>query len=88
MSYEVELSPSARRALTRDLPEAVAAAVLEFLRGPLAENPHRVGRPLRGSVEGLRSARRGDYRVIYEIQEHRVVVRVIRMQHRRDAYRP
>ena len=87
MRYEIELTPSARRAVNRDLPASVAAAVIGFLRGPLAENPYRVGKPLRDVMEGLYSARRGDYRVVYEIHEHRVVVRVVRVQHRRDAYR-
>ncbi|MEH3077848.1 MAG: type II toxin-antitoxin system RelE/ParE family toxin [Quadrisphaera sp.] len=88
MSYRVEYAPSARRALSQDLPESVAAAAYEFIEGALAENPHRVGKPLRDSMEGLHSARRGDYRVVYEIHETRVVVRVVRVQHRRDVYRP
>ena len=87
MRYEIELTPSARRAVNHDLPESVVAAVIAFLRGPLAENPYRVGKPLRDALEGLYSARRGDYRVIYEIHEHRVVVRIVRVQHRRDVYR-
>lgn len=87
MIYQVQYAPSARRSLGQDLPEAVAAAAYEFIEGPLAENPHRVGKPLRDALEGLYSARRGDYRVIYEIHEGRVLVRVVRVQHRRDVYR-
>jgi hypothetical protein len=45
--YEVVLSPRANRAIERDLPEAVAVAVVDFLYGPLAEDPYRVGKPLR-----------------------------------------
>lgn len=87
MTYDVELTRSARRALTEELPEAAAVACWEFIRGPLAENPQRVGKPLRGQLAGRYSARRGEFRVIYEIDEGRVIVRVVSIRHRRDAYR-
>lgn len=86
MTYAILMSPRARRALDVDLPESVAAACAEFIFGPLAENPHRVGRPLRDGLAGRYSARRGEFRVIYEIRESQVVVRVITIRHRRDAY--
>jgi mRNA interferase RelE/StbE len=50
--YTVLLSPGAIRAIECDLPEAVAAAVVDFLYGPLAEAPYRVGKPLRFRLEG------------------------------------
>jgi mRNA interferase RelE/StbE len=84
--YTVLLSPAAKRAIERDLPEAVAAAVVDFLFCPLAEDPHRVGKPLRLQLEGYWSARRGQYRVIYSIHDDEVLVRVVRISHRADAY--
>ena len=86
--YRVLLAPPARRALEQTLPIAVAHAAWEFIRGPLAENPYRVGKPLRGDLEGLWSARRGSYRVVYSIDEGVVTVFIMRIAHRRDAYRP
>lgn len=86
MTYVIELAPAARRALTETLPEAVAAACFNFLTDVLAEHPHRVGKPLRNELTGRWSARRGEFRVIYEIHEDRVVVRVITIRHRRDSY--
>ncbi len=86
MTYRVELSPSARRALTHTLPEAVATACANFLLEVLAHNPDRVGKPLRDVLVGRYSARRGEFRVIYEIHDDVVVVRVISIRHRRDAY--
>jgi len=73
--------------LSHDLPEVVAAACWEFLRGPLSQNPDRVGKPLRGQLEGRYSARRGEFRVVYRIKEELVVVEVIDIKHRRDVYR-
>jgi mRNA interferase RelE/StbE len=84
--YEVVLSPRAKRALERDLPEAVAFAVVDFLYGSLAEDPYRVGKPLRLDLEGYWSARRGQYRVIYSIHDDQVLVRVVRISHRADVY--
>ncbi|MCA1727437.1 MAG: type II toxin-antitoxin system RelE/ParE family toxin, partial [Actinobacteria bacterium] len=62
--WELVVAPSADRALRR-LPEKAASAIVEFMLGPLLDAPERVGRPLRGELEGLRAARRGAYRVLY-----------------------
>lgn len=85
--YEVDITPEGLRHLHR-LPEKVRTAAIEMMLGALAEAPRRVGKPLLGELSGLFSARRGDYRVIYEIDAERLVVTVHRVQHRRDAYRP
>lgn len=85
--YELQVTPPAARALSDRLPEAVSAAVIEFLTTVLVEQPHRVGKPLRGQLEGIFSARRGTYRVLYEIVEEPRQVVVYRIEHRRDAYR-
>lgn len=81
------MAPSAERTLAR-LPEKAATAVVEFMLGPLVEAPKRVGHPLRGELEGLRAARRGPYRVIYELEDSAREVRVLRIDHRADVYRP
>jgi mRNA-degrading endonuclease RelE of RelBE toxin-antitoxin system len=65
----------------------VAAAVAEFLTGPLLDNPQRVGKPLVGELRGYHSARRGAYRVIYRIADTARVVHVVRIDHRADIYR-
>ena len=44
-------------------------ACVEFIRGTLAENPRRVGKPLRGELTDQFSARRGTYRIAYEISD-------------------
>ncbi len=87
MAYEVEITPEGLRHL-RKLPEKVKVAVLETSFGSIAENPQRAGKPLRGELEGLFSARRGDFRVIYEIDEEARIVIIHRAAHRGTAYRP
>lgn len=86
MTYALRLSRAARRSLERDLPEAVASAVWAFISGDLVADPYRVGKALRFDLEGYRSGRRGMYRVIYRILEDEVVVEVIKISHRADAY--
>ena len=85
--YVIILTPPAVRAIQSKLPEAVSAAVVEFLTGALIENPARVGKLLRGDLSGIHSARRGTYRVLYRINEHDHEVVVVRIDHRRGAYR-
>ncbi len=85
--YELVLTPPAIRAVQSGLPEGIAAAVIEFLTGALVENPQRVGKQLRGDLAGIHSARRGTYRVLYRINEAQREVVVLRIEHRRDAYR-
>ncbi|MCA0436626.1 MAG: type II toxin-antitoxin system RelE/ParE family toxin [Actinobacteria bacterium] len=83
---DIVWTPRAKRALTR-LPEKVATAAVEFIYDGLAGNPRRVGKPLRFDLEGLHSARRGDYRVVYRIDAAADQVTVVALEHRADVYR-
>jgi len=86
-AYAIAWTTASRRALTK-LPEKVATAVVEFLYGSLAASPFRVGKPLKLGLEGLHSAQRGDYRVIYRIDDQQNQVTVVAIEHRSDVYRP
>jgi mRNA interferase RelE/StbE len=85
--FAIAWTSPGRRTLAR-LPEKVATAVVEFLYGSLAASPHRVGKPLKLRLDGLHSARRGDYRVIYRIDDQHRRVDVLAIEHRSDIYRP
>lgn len=84
--FTIAWTGPAQRAL-RKLPEKAAAAAIEFIYGSLADNPHRVGKPLRYELAGLHSSRRGDYRVIYRINAGQQVIEIMAIEHRADAYR-
>jgi len=86
--YELVVAGPAARAIAEQLPEAVAIAVIEFLAGPLLEQPHHVGTPLRRELVGLHSARRGTFRILYRIDDEGRVVTLMRVEHRSDVYRP
>ncbi len=85
--YTLQTTPTVRRQLAEELPEAVAAAALEFITGPLLDNPHRVGRQLSPPLGDRYSARRGTYRVLYRIDDDACIVTVVLVTHDRDAYR-
>jgi mRNA interferase RelE/StbE len=55
--------------------------------GPLAEDPHRLGKPLLAPLAPQYSARRGEYRVLYLIEDAQVTVIMTAVTHRADAYR-
>lgn len=84
--YELRVTAPAQRHLAR-LPEGTAAAIVEFMLTALVDNPHRVGGRLQRELAGLHSARRGAYRVVYEIDEDNRAIVVLRIDHRARVYR-
>jgi len=84
--YDVQIASSARRALSR-LPDRIVHAIIEFTSGPLAHNPHRLSKPLRGSLDTLHSARRGDYRILLRIDDDQHTIVIIDLGHRAHIYR-
>jgi mRNA interferase RelE/StbE len=84
--HRLIIAPTARRQLAESLPEAVASAAYEFIVGPLLDNPHRVGKPLRPPFAERHSARRGTYRVLYRVDDQAETVTVLTIMHRNDAY--
>jgi mRNA-degrading endonuclease RelE of RelBE toxin-antitoxin system len=86
VSWEVGFADSALRGLDR-LPVKIAQAVVEFVTVTLPQNPKRMSKPLQREFAGLYSARRGDYRVLFFLDEEIGRLVVVRVTHRRDAYR-
>ena len=87
VGYDLVVAGPAARAISEELPESVAAAVIDLITGSLLENPQRVGRELRNELAGIHSARRGTFRILYRINEEQREVAVLRVDHRRDVYR-
>ena len=84
MNYSVRIKGSARRELAR-LPRDVRVRLIEAIDG-LAQEP-LAGVLLKGGLRGLRRLRVGRYRIVYEVQEDDLVILVVRVAHRREAYR-
>jgi mRNA interferase RelE/StbE len=83
--YSVQLAPGAERdlaALDKPVQRRVAARI-----DALAENPRPAGvTKLQGEANAWR-IRVGDYRILYTIEDRRLVVLVIKIGHRREVYR-
>ena len=61
--------------------------MIELITGALLKNLRRLGHELRNELAGIWSARRGDFRVLYTIDEEAHEVQVLSVDHRRDVYR-
>lgn len=85
MIYQIELAPVAERQLRRL--DAVARARIGTRIRSLAEAPHPHGAKQLSARESLWRIRVGSYRIVYQIQENRLIVLVLRIGHRRDIYR-
>jgi mRNA interferase RelE/StbE len=84
-SYRVEITASAEKALAR-LPKADLTRVARAITA-LATDPRPAGcRRLKGHEDVYR-IRVGLYRVIYSIDDRRIIVVVIKLGHRKDVYR-
>ena len=89
MAWRVEFDPDAVKDLKK-LDKQVQAHILDFLRERLArlDNPRELGEPLAGSkLANYWKYRVGDWRIICDLQDERIVVRVLRVGNRREIYR-
>lgn len=85
--YSLQIAGPAARALAETLPPKIAAAAYSFITGPLLDNPQKVGKQLQPPLAPAWSAHRGEYRVLYLIDETSRAVKVTAIRHRSDAYR-
>ena len=89
MAWRVEFDPDAVKDLKK-LDKQIQVRILDFLRGRLArlDNPRELGEALAGSKLGnYWKYRVGDWRIICDLQDERIVVRVLRVGNRREVYR-
>jgi len=86
VTYTVLFSPTAKGDM-ESIPARVIPAIVEFVYGDLATFPRRVGKPLERELTGSYSARRGSYRILYDIEDDENQVSIIRVAHRADVYR-
>lgn len=84
MSRKVVLTRTAKRQLSEDLPEHVAAAAWELIQGDLRDKPQIVGKPLMEPYTGDWSARRGTYRIRYRFDDK--VMTILSIKPRSTAY--
>ncbi|WP_022854005.1 type II toxin-antitoxin system RelE family toxin [Thermodesulfatator atlanticus] len=87
MGWKIEISRSALKVLKRLDPQE-AKRIRDFLRNlKELKDPRLKGKPLKGPLGEFWRYRVGDYRIICDIQDDRLVVLVLRIGHRREIYR-
>lgn len=87
MTWRIELDEDARKTLKK-LDKSIARQITQKLREISALNdPTDMGKPLRANRKGFWAYRVGNYRVICEIQRQQIVVLVLEISHRSEAYR-
>lgn len=85
MSYNIEITPGALKTLAKlDKP---ARRRVEAAIDKLSDDPRPAGVVAMKSMPGHLRYKVGDYRIIYEVQDHRLVVLVVEIGHRREVYR-
>jgi mRNA interferase RelE/StbE len=86
--WTIEITRGAEKQIKK-LDRTAQTSILRFLRERVqpAANPRQWGKPLHGDKGGLWRYRIGDYRLICDIQDHRITVLVLRVGHRKDIYR-
>ena len=83
LNYSVRIKDSAAKELAR-VPQQAKSRLVHAIDG-LHKQP-LAGSALKGGLRGLRRLRVGNYRVIYELLDDELIVLVVRIAHRRDAY--
>ncbi len=83
MTYTVRIKRSAAKELAR-LPKRDRERIVNEIDS-LGNHPH-AGQVLKGGLQGLRRIRVGIYRVVYEVMDGILVVLVVRVAHRKNAY--
>ena len=87
MIWKVEFDERARKEL-RKLDRQAQTNILRYLRERIAthEDPRRFGDPLRKNMSGFWKYRLGPYRIICDIQDSVVTVRIVQVGHRKNVY--
>jgi len=83
--YKIIIAPGAEKQID-NLPTNIRSKIDRVIVDILANNPY-LGKPLKGNLKGRYSYRVADYRIIYSIFKHELIIQIIKVMHRREAYR-
>jgi len=85
--WAIEISQTACRQIRR-IDKAWQRRILDYLATQVAprDDPRSLGKSLRGDMHGFWRYRVGDYRLICQIEDAKLVILVVTLGHRRDVY--
>lgn len=83
--YNIDFAPRIESQL-RKIPKFIREQILDRIE-KLSDDPRPNGvEPLQGSDKGLFRVRQGDYRIVYSIQDQKLLVLIVRIAHRKEVY--
>ena len=85
-SYKLSIKRSAAKELETVEPQSLRLRIVSKIQA-LAKEPRPSGSEKLAGAENCYRIRQGDYRVLYTVDDQAVVVEVVRIAHRRGAYR-
>jgi mRNA interferase RelE/StbE len=87
-TWAIEIARTAEKQIKK-LDRQAQESIVRFLRDRLqpSANPRQWGKPLQGDKAGLWRYRVGDYRLVCAIQDERITMLVLRVDHRKNVYR-
>ncbi|MFC1621290.1 type II toxin-antitoxin system RelE/ParE family toxin [Candidatus Omnitrophota bacterium] len=83
--YKINI-PARPKKQIENLPEKLRSKIIKVILEVLANNPY-IGKPLKADLKSRYSYRVADYRIIYSILKHKLIIHIIKVMHRREAYR-
>jgi mRNA interferase RelE/StbE len=71
----------------KSLDRVIAQKIIDRVKGHLVQQPDKLGKPLKGVLQGLFRYRFGDYRIIYAIDKKEGQISILHVAHRSEVYR-
>lgn len=86
MTYKIFYDLGSKQKDYEKIPPAVREIIRKAIEKKLTVDPNTFGKPLRYSLKGYRRLRVGEYRIIYKVDEDRVIVIIVDIDRRKDIY--
>ena len=88
MKYKVDYDKKADKQLSK-MDKSESGMIYDWIDEHLegCENPRAYGKPLKGNRKGYWRYRVGDYRIIADIQDNKILILVTEIGHRREIYK-
>jgi len=84
--YHIEYHPRTKSQL-EIIPKKVRGQIFERVE-KLSKDPRPIGvEPLHGADEGFFRVRQGDYRIVYSIEDHKLLILIVRVVDRKEVYK-
>jgi len=87
MKYKLSINERTKKSLEK-MDRSIAKSILKWMKENLldCENPRLLGEPLKGEFKGYWKYRKGDYRILVDINDGIKIIEIIKIDHRKQMY--